>query len=43
MRRAAKRGKDLPRMLKDALLALIRSGCGRESPEAAREPSSARN
>ena len=43
MRRAAKRGKDLPRILKDALLALIRSGCGRESPEAAREPSSARN
>ena len=40
LRRAAKRGKDLPRILKDALLALIRSECAQASPAAAREPSS---
>ena len=38
LRRAAKRGKDLPRVLKDALLALIRSGCAQASPAEAREP-----
>ena len=40
LRRAAKRGKDLPRVLKDALLALIRSGCAQASSAEAREPSS---
>ena len=41
LRRAERRSKTLPPVLKEALIRQSRSGCGAGSPEAAREPSSA--
>ena len=40
LRRAERRGKPLPPVLKAALIRQSQSGCAQESPEGAREPSS---